>query len=141
MNFERTHRKRVEVSLIPLIDVSIFLLIFFMLSGTIEKIEIVPIDPPVAASGKLMDEGHVVILLGKLDEIIVGEEIVEMEKMQAMLAPDLKANPNKVVTVKADATVPANRVIDVMDAIKRAGGKNLSVVTQSQGGAVEIHAQ
>jgi len=141
MDFERTRKKRIEISLIPLIDVSIFLLIFFMLSGTIEKIEIVPIDPPVAKSGKLMDEGHVVILLGKLDEIIVGDDIVEMDKMQAMLAPDLKANPNKIVTVKADAGVPANRVIDVMDAIKRAGGKNLSIVTQSTGGTIELHAQ
>jgi len=52
--------------------------------------------------------------------------------MQEILTPDLKANPNKVVTVKADAEVPANRVIDLMDAIKKAGGRNLSVVTQSR---------
>lgn len=133
MNFPRTERKRLTISLIPLIDVSIFLLIFFMVAGTIEKFEIVPVDPPVAKSGKLMDEGHIIILLGRHDEIIVGDEIVPMEEMQAMLAPDLKANPNKVITVKADASVPANRVIDVMDAIKAAGGRNLSIATQSLG--------
>jgi biopolymer transport protein ExbD len=132
MDFPRTRRKTVEVSLIPLIDVSIFLLIFFMLAGTVEKFEMVPIDPPVAQSGKLMDEGHVVVMLGKHDEIILADEIVEMERMQALLAPDLKANPNKVVTIKADALVPANRVIELMDAIKQAGGRNLSVVTQSR---------
>jgi biopolymer transport protein ExbD len=48
----------------------------------------------------------------------------------------LKANPNKVITVKADAAVPANRVIDLMDDIKKAGGKNLSIVTQSKGASV-----
>ncbi|MFW0777140.1 MAG: ExbD/TolR family protein [Rickettsiales bacterium] len=132
MDIQRTHKKRIEISLIPLIDVSIFLLIYFMLAGTVEKIEIVPIDPPEAKSGKLMDEGHVVIMLGKHDEIIVGDEIVEMEQMQEMLAPMLKLHPKKVITVKADATVPANRVIDLMDAIKKSGGKNLSVVTQSR---------
>lgn len=138
MDFPRTHRKRVEISLIPLIDVSIFLLIFFMLAGSIEKFEIIPVDPPVAQSGKLMDEGHITILLGRRDEIIVGDEIVAMEQMQQMLSPELKANPNKVVTVKADAVVPANRVIEVMDAIKAAGGKNLSIVTQSK---AAIYAQ
>ena len=139
MEFQRTHRKRIEISLIPLIDVSIFLLIFFMLAGTVERFELVPIDPPVARSGKLMDEGHIVILLGRHDEIIVDDEIVEMERMQEMLAPQLKANPNKIVTVKADAVVPANRVIDLMEAIKQAGGRNLSVVTQSR--EVQIDAQ
>lgn len=139
MEFERTRRRQIEISLIPLIDVSIFLLIFFMLAGTIEKFEMVPIDPPVAKSGKLMDEGHIVVMLGRHDEIILGDEIIEMEQMLQMLTPDLTANPNKVVTVKADAEVPANRVIDLMDAIKKAGGKNLSVVTQS--GQVRIDAQ
>lgn len=134
MNFARHEKKRITISMIPLIDVSIFLLIFFMLAGSIEKFEIIPVDPPVAQSGKLVDEGHVSIVLGKYDEIILNDEIIPMEEMQAILAPELKANPNKVVTVKADATVPANRVIDVMDAIKAAGGRNLSVVTQSKVG-------
>ncbi len=132
MEFPRTRKKQIEISLVPLIDVSMFLLIFFMLAGSIEKFEIIPIEPPVAQSGKLMEEGHISILLGHHDEIIVGDEIVPIEEMKKILAPDLAANPGKVVTVKADATVPANRMIEVMDAIKAAGGKNLSVVTQSK---------
>ena len=52
MEFERTRRKRLEISLIPLIDVSMFLLIFCMVAGTIEKFEIIPIEPPVAPSGR-----------------------------------------------------------------------------------------
>lgn len=138
MEFERTPKKKIEISLIPLIDVSMFLLIFFMLAGSIEKFEIIPVDPPVAQSGKLMDEGHVVILLGRHEEIIVGDEIVPMQEMQKMLAEDLQANPNKVVTIKADATVSANRMIEVMDAIKAAGGRNLSVVTQSK---AQLHVE
>lgn len=132
MEFERNRRKRIEISLIPLIDISMFLLIFFMVAGAIEKFEIIPIDPPVAQSGKLVDEGHLVILLGRHGELIVGDDIVPVEQTRAFLTPILSGNPNKVITVKADATVDANMVIDVMDAIKAAGGKQLSVVTQSK---------
>lgn len=131
MDFPRTNRKRLEISVIPLIDVSMFLLIFFMVSGTIEKLDLIPIDPPVSQHGNLMDEGHVSILLGSHDEIILGDEIVTVEEMQKMLQPELTANPSKVITVKADAVVPANRMIEIMDAIKAAGGKHLSVLTQS----------
>ena len=132
MEFPRTRRKKIEVSLIPLIDVSMFLLIFFMVAGTVEKFEPIPIEPPVSQNGKLMDEGHETILLGNHDEIILRDEMVSIAEMQKILSPELTANPAKVVTIKADATVPANRMIDVMDAIKAAGGKNLSILTQSK---------
>ena len=132
MEFERTRRRRIEISLIPLIDISMFLLIFFMVAGAVEKFDIIPIDPPVAISGKLVDEGHLVILLGKRDELIIGEDIIPLEEAKDYLIPLLTQNPNKVITVKADAVAPANSVIDVMDAIKEAGGKQLSIVTQSK---------
>nr|AEQ20345.1 biopolymer transport protein ExbD/TolR [uncultured bacterium CSL1] len=121
-----------QVSLIPLIDVSMFLLIYFMLAGTVEKFEILPIDPPLAESGKMMDEGHLTIMLGTHDEIIVGDELVEYGHLQAALKDQLQPNPNKVVTLKADARVPAGRVIDIMDQIKIAGGQNLSLATQAK---------
>jgi len=132
MEFKRIQKKPIEISLIPLIDISMFLLIFFMVAGAVEKFEIIPIDPPVAQSGKLVDEGHLVILLGRHNEVIIGEDIVPLSQAQTFLTPILSNHPNKVITVKADATVDANSVIDVMDAIKAAGGKNLSVVTQSK---------
>lgn len=131
-DFPRSTKKKIEISLIPMIDMSMFLLIFFMVAGSIEKFEIIPVDPPVAQSGKLMDEGHISVLLGRHEEIIIGDEIMGMSQMQELLNTQLKANPNKVVTLKADATVSANRMIEVMDAIKLAGGRNLSVVTQSK---------
>ena len=138
MEFSRAPRKRATISMVPLIDVSIFLLIFFMVSGSIEKFDVVPVDPPVAQSGKLMDEGHLTILLGRHDEVIIDDEMIEVKQIVEKLGDDLKANPNKVITIKADATVPANRVIEVMDAIKLAGGKNLSMITQSK---VPMHVE
>lgn len=132
MEFERTKRKKIEISLIPLIDVSMFLLIFFMVAGTVEKFELIPIEPPVSQSGKMMDEGHISILLGEHDEIILGDNLVTMDELKQTLNRELAANPNKVVTVKAYAISPANRMIDIMDIIKAAGGKNLSILTQSK---------
>ncbi|MDX2073408.1 MAG: biopolymer transporter ExbD [Alphaproteobacteria bacterium] len=132
LEFDRAPRKPLEVSLIPLIDISMFLLIFFMVAGAVQKFEILQIDPPVAQSGKLVDEGHLVILLGKRDELIIGEDIIPLEQTREFLTPLLAKNPNKVITVKADAAADAGRVIDVMDAIKAAGGRQLSIVTQSK---------
>lgn len=133
MEFARASRKRVVISLVPLIDISVFLLIFFMVAGSIEPFEVIPVDPPVAQSGKLMDDGHLNILLGRHDEVIVGDEMVlNIHDIKQLISAELQANPNKVITLKADATVSANRVIEAMDVIKLAGGKNLSIITQSK---------
>lgn len=131
MDFPRNLKKSREVGLIPLIDVAMFLLIFFMVAGTVEKFEIIPVEPPKAESGKLLDEGHIVILLGSRDEVVVDDELTDISGMEALLKPLLSAHPGKIITVKADAAIPAVRMIEVMDRIKLAGGQNLSIVTQS----------
>ena len=134
MDIPRAPRRRREISLIPLIDVAMFLLIFFMVAGTLEKFQILPITPPTAESGKLVDEGHVVILLGTHDELVVDDELVPgPEAMEERVRAQLTSNPNKVITLNADATIPAQRMIAVMDRLKLAGAKNLSIVTQSEG--------
>lgn len=133
LNFPRNRKKMRAIGIIPLIDIAMFLLIFFIVAGTLEKFEIIPITPPVAESGRLMDEGHIMILLGSREEIVINDELSDLKAMEADVKKQLAANPNKIITVKADAGIPAVRMIQVMDRIKNAGGKNLSIVTQSGG--------
>ncbi len=125
----RSRRPR-SVAIIPLIDVAMFLLIFFMVAGTIERFEILPVTPPPAHSSKWMDEGHIVILLGTHEEIVIGESLVTLPEMEQMVQGLLKDNPAKVITVKADGTIPAQRMLAVMDALKRAGASSLSIATR-----------
>lgn len=127
----RTGQNRREISLVPLINVVFLLLIFFLVAGTIEKIDIVPVDPPLAESGKVLDEGHVVIVMGRYDEIIIDDNLVQMDDVGAIVRKELKDYPGKVITIKADSGIEAHKLIAVMDEVKIAGGQNVSLVTQS----------
>lgn len=130
-NIGRTNTRKHEISLVPLINVVFLLLIFFLVAGTIDKIEIVPIDPPMAESGKILDEGHVVIVLGRYDEIIIDDQLVKMADIAGILKKSLKNYPTKIITIKPDASIDAKRLIKVMDEVKAGGGLNVSLVTQS----------
>ncbi len=132
MEFPRIRKRLLQPGLIPLIDVAMFLLIFFMVAGTLQQFELLPIDPPVAESGKMVDEGHIMILLGARDEVVIDDELTDVAGLEQYIRKSLGSNPNKVITVKADATIPAVRMIQVMDRIRAAGGKNLSIVTQGR---------
>lgn len=118
------------ITLIPLINIIFLLLIFFLVAGSIEKLDIIPVDVPAAKSGKLMDEGHITILLGRYDEVIVNDELVDEAMLPDKLETLLENNPERVITLKTDSSLPSKKMIDVMNAIKAAGGVNLSLVTQ-----------
>lgn len=131
LDFARTPRKTKALGILPLVDIAMFLLIFFMLAGTIEKFDIIDVEPPMAQSGKLVEEGHMIILLGAREEIVVDDVLVNMDGMEAIVRTQVAPNPRKVITIKADAAIPAVRMVQVMERIKLAGGRNLSIATRS----------
>lgn len=127
----RTQKSTKEMSLVPMINVIFLLLIYFIIAGTIGKIDILPIDPPEAESGKVLDEGHVIILLGRYQELVIDDELVSKEDVVSVIQKELKNYPNKIITLKADGAVKAHDLIEIMDLVRAAGGVNLSLVTQS----------
>lgn len=131
LDFARAPKKQRQMGIIALIDIAMFLLIFFMVAGTIEKFDVIPVEPPSAQSGKLVEEGHMIILLGTRGELVVDDALVDMDGLETIIRTQVAPNPRKIITIKADATIPAVRMIQVMERIKAAGGRNLSIATQS----------
>ncbi len=131
MEFSRTTRKLRAVSMISLIDIVFTIILFFIVAGHMEKFSIIPVELPVADSGQRLDEGPIVVLLGKYGETIINDESFEGGGVEAELQTQLKVNPERIITIKADAAMDANKLVDFMELVRKAGGKNLSLVTQS----------
>ena len=129
LEFERPRRLRRVAGIIPLIDIAFFLLIFFMVAGTIKQFEIIDIQPPEAQSGEMLDEGHITILIGKHDEIVMDDLLLSPDELSDRLKKTLKMHPHKVITLKADAAVPAAKLINIMDRVQMVGGKQVTIAT------------
>jgi biopolymer transport protein ExbD len=130
MEFNRTSRKLGAVSMVSLIDIVFVIILFFIVAGHLEKFSIIPVELPLADSGQHLNEGPVVAMLGQHDEIIINDELYDAAKAQAELKRQLAVNPERVITIKADAGLEANKLVDFLEMIRVAGGKNLSLVTQ-----------
>lgn len=118
-----------EPGLIPMINIVLLLLVFFLVAGSIEKFDIIKMELPVAKNGKRLTDGQVVIMLGAQKEIVVDEEFVQPSDFLSTMRERLRENSRKVISLKADGRLPATFMISIMNQIKEAGGTNISLIT------------
>lgn len=128
------HKKPIrKLTLVPMINVIFMLVFFFLVGGRLQDIHLLDIEAPKAASGQLLDEGPIEVLLGKYDEVIVNDQLLEDAQLYHALKEQLAQNPARVMTIKADRHASANRFIAFMEQARKAGAKNISLVTQNAG--------
>jgi biopolymer transport protein ExbD len=129
--FNRTTRKLRAISMVSLIDIVFVLILFFLVAGHLEKFSIVAIELPHADSGQRLEEGPIVVSLGKYGEVIINEQLYEGAAIDTALTKEFSINPERVITIKADKHLEANKLVDFLEKVRAVGGKNLSIVTDS----------
>lgn len=130
-----------EINVVPYIDVTLVLLIIFMIttpmlqtgvevdlpkaeSATVEQKEGVP---PIVVSIKA-DGKHYINIDGVTDDLVQPEEI------NARVTAVLSNNKNPQVLINADKTVEYGSVVTVMASLKNAGVPNVGLMTKSEDG-------
>jgi len=131
IEFTRRVRRLRPINVISLIDVMFVLILYFLMTGHMEKFSPVDVQLPLADSGQLLDEGPVTIVLGKYDEVLVNDEYIQPDQLVEAMRQELQFNPERIITIKADAFLEANKLVRLMEVIGDAGGRNISVVTQT----------
>jgi biopolymer transport protein ExbD len=110
-----------DINVTPLVDITLVLLIVFIVTAKIIVGQTLPMDLPKAATG---GEQQVVLAieLAKTGEIAVNGQKVENEESVKALAKDAFAkNPELRVVINADEAVPHGKVVRVMDNAKQVG--------------------
>ena len=124
MRFHRQPRRRVEVTIIPMIDILLIMLVFFIVTTAFKKprdilrIELptvheIPGDKTIAPRSVISVDalGHVA-----LDTLPVPEGL-----LQSYLLAYQKQNPGRKLELEADKGLPLERLLHVWDALTKAG--------------------
>jgi biopolymer transport protein ExbD len=122
--------------MVSLIDIVFTIILFFLVAGHLEKFSPVAVELPRADSGQHLQEGPIVVNLGKYGETMINDSMFEGSAIAAELKRQFAVNPERVITIKADAHLEANSLVDFLEKIRAAGGKNISLVTESGSMAV-----
>ncbi|MBI1333344.1 MAG: biopolymer transporter ExbD [Armatimonadetes bacterium] len=121
-----------EIIVIPMIDVMMFLLFFFMVASLAMAVQNgIPVNLPKASTGKDDRSQTVTITLQPDGSVYLNTAKIKLDQ----LAPKLKelgVTGRTLVTLNSDDKVPYGTVVSVMDEARQAGVQAFAFATNRQ---------
>ncbi len=126
----RQRRKPAELNMSPLIDMIFILLIFFVVTTSFVREAGVDVQRPIAQTAETRDSTNIVLAITADNIVVVEGKPIDVRSVQSYMERFLMQNPNGSVVLAADRSSRSGLVIQVLDACRLAGVKNLSVAAK-----------
>ena len=124
----RRRRLFAEMNLVPLIDVSLILVIIFMVLTPILVNHQLTVKLPKASSGSpAASDSALTIQISRSGAVTIEGSAVRWEKVEREMTLRLSAAAGKTVLVQADRSVPVEKVVAVLDYAKKLGVGKLGI--------------
>jgi biopolymer transport protein ExbD len=124
------------INVTPLVDVTLVLLIIFMVTARIIVSQGMPMDLPKSASGEALQTIFAVELTADGKTRVDSEAVADDEALTPLAKKAKAKNKDMRAVIRADKKVEHGRVIHVLDLLRRSGiAKIAFAVTPSAEGA------
>lgn len=132
IEFEVTRRVKPHISIAPLIDCVLQLLIFFLLTSNITIYPGIKITLPKAETSKLHEEKDIIVFISERNEIYLNDRQIDINLLKEVLEGKLKTSYNKTVILKADKKINLGLAVKVMDIAKQSQAEILVISTKKE---------
>jgi len=109
------------INVTPLVDITLVLLIIFMVTAKIIVSQSLPLDLPKAAAGQEVQLVFGLELHANGDTVIDGKKIASDDGILPLAREAQAKNPELRAVIRADTSVQHGRVIRALDLLKQAG--------------------
>ena len=122
-----------EINVTPFVDVMLVLLIIFMVTAPmITMTQGMEVNLPDAeANAMTADEKTMVLSITEDSKYYINEREFNISDLSEKLVALSKANPEQEIFIKADGSVPYEKVAQLMSACTNAGITKLGMITES----------
>lgn len=124
MRFHRYPRKPVQIAIIPMIDILLIMLIFFVVTTAFKKPRnVLKIEVPTVREipSDTVTETRSVIAVDALGNITLDALPVPEGLLEGYLTAYQKQNPGRKLELEADRKLPLERLLQVWDSLVKAG--------------------
>jgi biopolymer transport protein ExbD len=133
----RQRRKTAELNIAPLIDMVFILLIFFLVNTSFVDEAGIEVNRPTAATATVQNQASILIAIDKSNRIFMDRREIDPRAVRANVERAVAENPEGTVVVVADKSSNTGVAIEVMDACRMAGGKNITLAARLPEGTQE----
>ena len=117
-----------EINVTPLVDVTLVLLIIFMVTTPMLQ-RGTDVQLPRAEQSEPKEEERITLTLTREGRLYLNNQEIPRPSLREKLM-DLTRNRERVVHFRGDTQVPYGMVIEVMDALKAAGIETVGMITE-----------
>lgn len=133
MNF-RTHvyPERIVFQIAPMVDILLFLLVFFMLTWNFSRNEAeLDVKVPAAREGKenRRPAGEVILNVKKDGAVFMNRRLMSSDELLETLTRIAKLYPDQAVVLRGDENVDYRYVVDALDICRAANIWNVAFAT------------
>lgn len=122
-------RHAVAIDIAPLIDVVFILLLFFLVTATFVRDTGVDVQRPQASTATTLSAEAMRISIAPSGSAYTEGQRVELPDLERRVRAFVSRQPGAAIIVIPDVQVPSGRLIEVMDAARRAGATDVAVAT------------
>ncbi|MEM7319669.1 MAG: biopolymer transporter ExbD, partial [Pseudomonadota bacterium] len=120
--------KQAPETIIALIDVVFFLLVFFMLIGRMDATAPFDVEPPVAQTGADMPGGGITLSVSADGVLALDGRIAEAGNMAEVIAPLIAAQDDLLVRVNAHRDAQLRNILPLVSEIEALGARDVVLV-------------
>ena len=111
----------------PLVDITLVLLIIFMVTATFISSGAIKVDLPKAASGTEASKSTLAVTLAKDGSLYLNGEKTSDGAIVKFIGETLPGTPDLQAIIAADRVVAHGDVVHVIDLVKRAGVRRFAI--------------
>lgn len=118
-----------DINITPMLDLAYVLLIIFIIMTT-ASVQGIRVDLPKASSSTSLAKPKTkAITVSDSGQIFLDAYPVTMDELESRLRTEKATNPDVPIVLKGDATVQYQRVMDVLDLLRRLDLSQVGLVT------------
>jgi biopolymer transport protein TolR len=117
-----------EINVTSLVDVTLVLLIIFMITSPLMQMGL-QVNLPRASARAVETKGNLTLTIRKDATILAGDKIIPLAALPDELDRALKSG-KKGVLIRADKAVPYGAVVKVLDLARKTGIHDVGLITE-----------
>jgi biopolymer transport protein ExbD len=122
-----------EINVTPLLDLAFVLLIIFMITTPLLENSMNLVIPSSSATNPPINALQVqMVSIDRAETIRLNNQVVDSETLTRQLAQLKQANPDVAVVIRPDRQLPVQKLIMLMDTLRRAQITKVGIATRAE---------